>query len=88
MPKEIMDIIIGSGPLGVLFVYLFWDTRKENKEREEAYIQIIKDNRERELQHIEIINNLSTKLDVIKEINDDVEDIKSDIKDIKNNTQK
>lgn len=88
MSKEFVDIAVSYGIFGALFIWLLWWTIKENKARENSYVETIKDSQERELKYIDIINNLSIRLDMIKVINDDVEDIKSDIKEIKINIKK
>lgn len=61
-------MVISQGAFAVLFVWLFMDTRKENKERESRYQ--------------ETINKLADKIGVVEEIREDVQAIK-DKMDIK-----
>lgn len=55
-------MVISQGAFAVLFVWLFMDTRKENKEREGKYQ--------------ETINKLADKIGVVEEIREDVQAIK------------
>lgn len=63
MEQEVVKMILTQGIFAVLFVWLFIDTRKENKSREEKYINTI--------------DSLANKIGVIEEIKEDVEEIKN-----------
>ena len=41
METEILKIVVSQGIFAVLFVWLFFDTRKDSKQREEKYINTI-----------------------------------------------
>lgn len=68
MDTKFFEMVISQGAFAVLFVWLFMDTRKENKERESRYQ--------------ETINKLADKIGVVEEIREDVQAIK-DKMDIK-----
>lgn len=65
MEKVTMDLIISQGIFAMLFLWLFVDTRKENKERESKYQEIIKE--------------LADTVNIVKDIKEDVEEIKNKI---------
>ena len=69
MENEILKIIAGQGVFAVLFVWLFIDTRKESKTREEKLQDIINKNQI-------VISELAEKFDVVENIQTDVTDIK------------
>lgn len=69
MSKEFLDTAVSYGIFGALFIWLLWNTMKENKAREDRYIETIKD--------------LTQALQGANEVRIDIEDIKNDIKDIK-----
>lgn len=62
MDTKFFEMVISQGAFAVLFVWLFMDTRKENKEREGKYQ--------------ETINKLADKIGVVEEIREDVQAIK------------
>jgi len=68
MEKATMDLIVSQGIFAILFLYLFDDTRKESKKREEELQKIIDNNQK-------IIIETVNKLNVIE----DVKEIKSKI---------
>ena len=41
MEAEIIKMVITQGIFAVLFVWLFFDTRKDSKQREEKYISTL-----------------------------------------------
>ncbi|GAA0106675.1 hypothetical protein UT300013_32990 [Paraclostridium sordellii] len=65
MEKATMDLIVSQGIFAILFLWLFIDTRKENKERESKYQEIIKE--------------LADTVNIVKEIKEDVQEIKDKI---------
>lgn len=69
MENELLKTIISQGAWAVLFVWLFIDTRKESKSREEKLQGIINKNQE-------VISELAEKFDVVENIQEDVKDIK------------
>lgn len=62
METEIIKSFISQGAFTLLFVWLFFDTRKDSKNREEKYQ--------------ETINKLADNLGEVKSIKEDVEEIK------------
>lgn len=77
MEKTTMDLIISQGIFAILFIAQYWDHKKEARERE-----LKSQEREEKLQ--EVISNNQTiiqetvkKLDVIKDVKEDVEEIKN-----------
>lgn len=80
MENELLKTIVSQGAWAVLFVWLFIDTRKESKIREEKLREESK-LREEKLQEIinknqEVISELAEKFDVVENIQEDVKDIK------------
>lgn len=69
MENELLKTIVSQGAWAVLFVWLFIDTRKESKTREEKLQGIINKNQE-------VISELAEKFDVVENIQEDVKDIK------------
>ena len=69
MENELLKTIVSQGAWAVLFVWLFIDTRKESKSREEKLQGIINKNQE-------VISELAEKFDVVENIQEDVKDIK------------
>ena len=65
METEILKIVVSQGIFAVLFVWLFFDTRKDSKQREEKYINTI--------------DKLTDKISIVEDIKEDVEDIKDKI---------
>lgn len=65
MEKATIDLIVSQGIFAILFLWLFIDTRKENKERESKYQEIIKE--------------LADTVNIVKEIKEDVQEIKDKI---------
>ena len=72
MEKATMDLIVSQGIFAILFLYLFADTRKESKKREEELQKIIDNNQK-------IIIETVNKLNVIEDVKEDVKEIKSKI---------
>lgn len=72
MESEILQYFIGQGAFGILFVWLLITTKKDNKEREEAYQKTIRENQT-------IIGNMTENFCIVKEIKSDVDDIKEKI---------
>ena len=69
MENELIKTMVGQGAWAVLFVWLFIDTRKESKTREEKLQDIINKNQT-------VISELAEKFDVVENIQEDVKDIK------------
>ncbi|MEX0084820.1 BhlA/UviB family holin-like peptide [Clostridium butyricum] len=69
MENELLKTIVSQGAWAVLFVWLFIDTRKESKTREEKLQNIINKNQE-------VISELAEKFDVVENIESDVKEIK------------
>ncbi|MDU2122608.1 MAG: BhlA/UviB family holin-like peptide [Clostridium celatum] len=65
METEILKIVVSQGIFAVLFVWLFFDTRKDSKQREEKYINTI--------------DKLTDKISIVEDIKEDVEEIKDKI---------
>lgn len=72
MEKATIDLIVSQGIFAILFLYLFADTRKESKKREEELQKIIANNQK-------IIIETVNKLNVIEDIKEDVQEIKTKI---------
>ncbi|CEK29425.1 bacteriocin UviB [[Clostridium] sordellii] len=72
MEKATMDLIVSQGIFAILFLYLFADTRKESKKREEELQKIIDNNQK-------IIIETVNKLNVIEDVKEDVKEIKNKI---------
>lgn len=72
METEILKLVISQGIFAVLFVWLFFDTRKDSKQREEKYI-------DREEKYINTIDKLTNKISIVEDIKEDVEEIKDKI---------
>ena len=62
MEKEIFNLIASQGAFAALFTWMLFDTRRDSKERELKYQQII--------------NGLVNKIGEIQEIKEDVRKIK------------
>lgn len=69
MESEILKLGLTQGIFGVLFIWLFFDTRKDSKKREEAYQDTIRDNQS-------VIVKMTENFSIVKEIKSDVDDIK------------
>lgn len=63
MEQEFIRLVLGQGIFACLFVWLFWDTRKDSKQREVKYQ--------------ETISMLGDKLSVVDDIKDDITGIKN-----------
>ena len=72
MEKATIDLIVSQGIFAILFLYLFADTRKESKKREEELQKIIDNNQK-------IIIETVNKLNVIEDVKEDVKEIKNRI---------
>ena len=73
MDNEEIKIIASQGAWAVLFVWLFIDTRRESKTREERLQGIINKNQD-------VISELAEKFDVLENIQEVVTEIKIKIK--------
>lgn len=69
MENEILKYGLTQGIFGVLFIWLFFDTRKDSKKREEVLQDTIKENQS-------IISKLTEKFNIVADIKSDVDDIK------------
>ncbi|MGK4043772.1 BhlA/UviB family holin-like peptide [Heyndrickxia oleronia] len=67
MDANLVQYFLTQGPFAVLFVWLFYSSRKESQEREKQLYQTIDDQNE-------IIKRFSTKYDIIITKLDDMED--------------
>lgn len=63
MENEFITQVVSQGAFASLFVCLFWDTRKDSKQREAKYQ--------------DTIDKLADKISIVKEIKEDVEEIKN-----------
>lgn len=63
MEQELITQMIGNVSYAALFVWLLWDTRKENRERELKYQQTIE--------------TLADNLKAVEGIKEDLEEIKN-----------
>lgn len=70
MESELIKMVITNGIFCGLFVWLLMDTRKDTKQRETKYQ--------------EIITSLSDKIGIIDVMKDDIKSIKSDVDYLKN----
>jgi hypothetical protein len=71
METEILKYSIQYGIFAVLFIWLFFDTRRDSKEREKQLHNTIGKNQS-------IIQDLAKKYDVLNQVKDDVEVLKED----------
>ncbi|NYV67292.1 hypothetical protein HYI36_18635 [Bacillus sp. Gen3] len=67
MDASLAQYFLTQGPFAVLFVWLFYSSRKESQEREKQLYQTIDDQNE-------IIKRFSTKYDIIITKLDDMEE--------------
>jgi septal ring factor EnvC (AmiA/AmiB activator) len=81
MESEIIKYALQYGIFGVLFIWLFFDTRKDTKEREKQYQSTIKENQETIRENQNIISKLTSKFDIVDDIKKDLQDIKERIFD-------
>lgn len=65
MENLTFDLILSQGIFAVLFFWLLIDTKKDSKERESKYQ--------------DVINNLTDTLIIVNSINDNVTDIKKEL---------
>ncbi|MDU1309016.1 MAG: BhlA/UviB family holin-like peptide [Clostridium perfringens] len=70
MDNQFIDMLANQGIFVALFVWLFWDTRKDSKQREEKYQETIKE--------------LAEQTSINKAVKEDVDEIKKDVIEIKN----
>lgn len=80
MDMEFLKLFAGQGAFAVLFVWLFIDTRKENKLREKELKETIGKNQDIIQENQKIIGKLSENFSVVESIKDDIEDIKEILK--------
>ena len=62
MSEEFIKMVLGQGIFACMFVWLFFDTRKDTKERELKYQDTIK--------------MLGDKFEIVEDIKDDIKGIK------------
>lgn len=74
MEQKIIELLASQGIFAVMFIFLFLDTRKDSKQREEKYQETIKE--------------LAEQTGINKEVKEDVEEIKKDVIEIKNKLNK
>lgn len=67
MDEALIQYFLTQGPFAVLFVWLFYSSRKEANEREKQLYQTIDDQNE-------ILKGFSTKYDIVITKLDDIED--------------
>lgn len=72
MEAEIIKLGLTQGIFCALFLWLFFDTRKDTKKREESYQKTISENQN-------IIVRLTEKFNIVDGIKDDVDEIKDKI---------
>ncbi|MBJ8078741.1 MULTISPECIES: BhlA/UviB family holin-like peptide [Bacillus cereus group] len=81
MEEQILNIMLSQGPFGLLFVWLLFSTRKEskdileanrkeNKEREDKYQEVIEKNQEVIEEQAKSFGLLSKDISEIKQIID------------------
>ncbi|KAB7657685.1 bacteriocin biosynthesis protein [Bacillus sp. B2-WWTP-C-10-Post-4] len=76
MPEEVFKLALSQGLLAVLFVWLFFDSRKESKERESKYQAVIEKNQEVIETQASAFGSLSKDVTEIKQILNTKEDVK------------
>lgn len=69
METELLKLGLTQGIFCLLFLWLFFDTRKDSKARETSMQTTIKDNQL-------IIVKMAENFSIVKEIKDDVDEIK------------
>lgn len=69
MESEVIKLALTQGIFCALFIWLFIDTRKDGKKREESYQTTIKDNQA-------VIMSMTENFSIVKEIKSDVDEIK------------
>ncbi|MCU9614069.1 BhlA/UviB family holin-like peptide [Caldibacillus lycopersici] len=67
MDTNLIQYFVTQGPFAVLFVWLFWSSRKESQDREQKLYQTIDDQNE-------ILKNFSSKYDIVINKLDDIEE--------------
>ncbi|MDC2867554.1 BhlA/UviB family holin-like peptide [Bacillus sp. BP-3] len=68
MQEEIFKLALSQGLLAVLFVWLFFDSRKESKERENKYQSVIEKNQSVIEEQAKAFGSLSKDVTEIKQI--------------------
>lgn len=76
MGATVLQQLASGGVFAVLFGFMLWYVLNQNDKREIRYQNTIDKNQE-------VIGKLADKLDVIKEVQEDVEEAKKDIQYIK-----
>lgn len=76
MGITVLQQLAGGGVFAILFGFLLWYVLNQNDKREIRYQNTIDKNQE-------VIGKLADKLDVIKDVQEDVEEAKKDIQYIK-----
>lgn len=69
MEGEVIKLVATNGAFAILFVWLLFNTQRENAKREENYQKTIDKNQI-------VITELTKKFDVVTEVKEDVEYIK------------
>lgn len=70
MEQKFIELLASQGIFAAMFIFLFLDTRKDSKQREEKYQETIRE--------------LAEQTGINKEVKEDVEEIKKDVIEIKN----
>ncbi|BDU81826.1 BhlA/UviB family holin-like peptide [Clostridium perfringens] len=70
MEQQFIELLASQGIFAAMFIFLFLDTRKDSKQREEKYQETIRE--------------LAEQTGINKEVKEDVEEIKKDVIEIKN----
>lgn len=73
MESEVIKLVATNGAFAVLFVWLLFNTQKENAKREADYRKTIEKNQN-------VITELTKNLNVVTEVKEDVEYIKNKLK--------
>ncbi|PFJ08262.1 bacteriocin biosynthesis protein [Bacillus cereus] len=76
MTEEIFKLALSQGLLAVLFVWLFFDSRKESKEREGKYQAVIEKNQCVIEEQAKAFGSLSKDVSEIKQVLNTKEDVK------------
>jgi hypothetical protein len=76
MGITVLQQLAGGGVFAILFGFMLWYVLNQNDKREIRYQNTIDKNQE-------VIGKLADKLDVIKDVQEDVEEAKKDIQYIK-----
>lgn len=72
MDKALMELVLSQGVFASLFVWLLFTTKKDSKEREVKYQEVIKELAESN-------REIADKINIVEKIEEDVEEIKNKI---------